>query len=268
MSLTAATICAQAPAGRTPGRTAAATTATPTPGARQRQQKVFDVKYADVTALVGMLMDLRQGSAPDQAIAQPALRAIAVDAYSPRFLQQAEELIRRYDVPANSTEQNRDVEIVAHVLAAGRTAVGGEALPADLNEVANRLKQTFGYTDVKLVDSAMEQAREGRDAYVKGYLSGLADGATQPSPYEMSQQMVRFETTGGQKNAVVLYGFLFKLRLAYQETGQTVAVTQWQNVQFQTDLSVPEGQYAVAGKSKVGTDDKALVLVVRARKLN
>ncbi len=231
---------------------------------RQRQQKVFDVRYADVNALTGMLNDMRRGSSPDRAIPQPDLHAIAVEAYTPAFLQSAEELIRRYDVPAMSVGQNHDFEIVAYILVAGRTPVIGEALPADLENVAKHLKETFGYTDVKLVDSALEHAREGRDALVKGNVNGVSDGATQPSSYEMTHRLIRYEP-GGQKGSIALYGFQFKLRLAYMASSQTASVMQWQDVVFQTDLNIPEGQSVVVGKSKVGTEDKSLVLVVKAR---
>lgn len=247
-----------------------AAAAQPDPGrasptdARKRQQKVFDVKYADVGALAGMLNDMRQGSSPDRAIAQPGLHAIAVEAYSAAFLQSAEELIRRYDVPEMSVGQNHDFEIVAHILVAGRTRVTGQALPPDLAGVATQLKETFGYTDVKLVDSALVHAREGRDALVKGNVNGLSDGATQPSAYEMSHRFIRYEP-GGKKGSIALYGFQFKLQLAYMTASPTVSVMQWQDVVFQTDLDIPEGQVVVVGKSKVGTEDKSLVLVVKAR---
>jgi hypothetical protein len=238
------------------------TTQAPVP--RQRQQKVFDVKYADVNALTGMLNDLRRGSSPDRAIPQPGLHAIAIESYSPAFLQSAEELIRRYDVPAMSVGQNHDFEVVAYILVAGRAPVTGEALPADLEGVAKQLKETFGYIDVKLIDSALEHAREGRDALVKGNVNGLSDGATQPSSYEMTHRLIRYEP-GAQKGSIALYGFQFKLKVAYMTSSQTVSVAQWQDVVFQTDLNIPEGQSVVVGKSKVGTEDKSLVLVVKAR---
>lgn len=231
---------------------------------RQRQQKVFDVKYADVNALTGMLNDMRRGSSPDQAIPQPGLHAIAVEAYSPAFLQSAEELIRRYDVPAMSVGQNHDFEIVAYILVAGRAPVTGEALPTDLEVVATHLKETFGYTDVKLIDSALAHAREGRDALAKGNVNGLSDGATQPSSYEMTHRLIRYEP-GTKKGSIALYGFQFKLKLAYLATTPTTSLMQWQDVVFQTDLNIPEGQSVVVGKSKVGTEDKSLVLVVKAR---
>lgn len=247
-----------------PPPTQAAPTKAAAPPARQRLQKVFDVKYADVNSLTSMLNDLRRGSSPDRVIPQPGLHAIAVEAYSTAFLQSAEELIRQYDVPPMNVGQNHDFEIVAHILVAGRTPVAGEELPAALADVVKQLKDTFGYTDVKLVDSALAHSREGRDAFVKGNVSGLADGATQPSTYEMTHTLVRFEP-GGKKGSIELYGFHFKMRLAYVSASQTVSVTQWQDVAFQTDLNIPEGQFVVVGKSKVGTEDKSLVLVVNAR---
>lgn len=235
-----------------------------TPEARKRQVKIFDVKYADVDALSRMLNDLRHGSSPDKAIPQPGLHAIAVEAYSTAFLQSSEDLIQRFDVPEMSVAQNHDFEIVAYLLAASRAASPGEALPKELDEVARQLKETFGYTDVKLIDSAIEHCREGRDAFTQGSVSGLSEGASQPSTYELTHRVVRYEP-GTKKGSVTLYGFQFKLRLAYLPAGQTTGPTQWQDVTFQTDLNVPEGQSVVVGKSKIGTEDKSVVLGLQVR---
>jgi hypothetical protein len=234
------------------------------PETRKRQVKIFEVKYASVDALSGMLNDLRQGSSPDRATPQPGLHAIEVEAYSMAFLQSAEELIRRFDVPEMSVAQNHDFEIVAHILAASATAGADATLPKDLEDAAKQLKETFGYTDVTLVDSAIEHCREGRDAFTKGNVSGLSDGVTQPSTYEMTHRMVRYEP-GTKKGSITLYGFQFKMRLAYLPAGQTTGPTQWQDVTFQTDLNIPEGQSVVVGKSKIGTEDKSLVLVLQVR---
>lgn len=202
------------------------------PAARKRQVKVFDVKYASVDALSGMLNDLRHGSSPDKAIPQPGLHAITVEAYSTAFLQSAEELIQRFDVPEMNVAQNHDFEIVAHILAASRTPLTGDALPKELGDIAKQLQETFGYTDVKLVDSAIEHCREGRDAFTKGSVSGLSDGATQPSTYEMTHKVVRYEP-GTKKGSVTLYGFQFKMRLAYlpRRSGH------WPNAMAGRDLS-------------------------------
>lgn len=234
------------------------------PETRKRQVKIFDVKYANVGALSSMLNDLRHGSSPDRAVPQPGLHAIEVEAYSAAFLQSAEELIRRFDVPEMSVAQNHDFEIVAHILAASGTAGAATTLPKDLEAVTRQLKETFGFTDVTLVDSAIEHCREGRDAFTKGYVSGLSDGATQPSSYEMTSHMVRYEP-GTKKGSITLYGFQFKLRLAYLPAGQTTGPTLWQDVTFQTDLNIPEGQCVVVGKSKIGTEDKSVVLVLQVR---
>ena len=231
---------------------------------RKRQVKVFEVKYASVEALAGMLNDLRHGSSPDRAIPQPGLHAIEVEAYSTAFLQSAEELIQRFDVPEMSVAQNHDFEVVAHILSASATAAAAATLPKDLEGVANQLKGTFGYTDIALVDSVIEHCREGRDAFTKGNVSGLSEGATQPSTYEMAHRLVRYEP-GTKKGSITLYGFQFKMRLAYLPAGQTTGTAQWQDVTFQTDLNIPEGQSVVVGKSKIGTEDRSLVLVLQVR---
>jgi hypothetical protein len=228
-------------------------------------QKVIDVKYADVNALAKVIGNLTQGDADpriNRALAQPDLHAIAIGTYDPTFLQFAEEVIKRYDVPgrAPSASRSHNIELVTYLLIASHKGAAGNALPADLDGVAKQLRGVFGYTDIKLLDGALTRSLEGHKSQTNGSINGIVEGGTMPADYQIFFEFSHVEQ-GEKRNSIVLHDFRFTSRVPYE-----YAPGKWNNAQvdFTTDLDIPEGQKVVVGKSNIGIDDKALVLVLTA----
>jgi hypothetical protein len=230
-------------------------------------QKVIDVKYADTVALAKLLGNLTQGDSDpriNRAIAQPDLHAISIGTYDPSFLKLAEEIVKRYDVPQAAPSLTRPqlgVEIVAHILLAAPKGSSGNALPADLDPVAKQLRSVFGYTDIRLLDSALIRGREARRSDLIGSLSGLMEDQKHPADYRITIRKISVEPSG-KANSVALEGFDFSARVPYEVRAGQFENT---NINFSTDLSIPEGQKVVVGKAHVGTTDGALILVLSAR---
>jgi hypothetical protein len=242
-----------------------AQTATPSPDAEKPKwlQKVIDVKYADPAALEKLLRGL-EGDNRDRVNAQPDLHAISVGTYDPSFLKLAEEIVKRYDVPQAAPSLTRPqlgVEIVAHILLAAPKGSSGNALPADLDPVAKQLRSVFGYTDIRLLDSALIRGREARRSDLIGSLSGLMEDQKHPADYRITIHKISVEPSG-KANSVALEGFDFSARVPYEVRAGQFENT---NINFSTDLSIPEGQKVVVGKAHVGTTDGALILVLSAR---
>jgi hypothetical protein len=248
---------------------ALAQTNTPSPEVEKRQwlQRVIDVKYADANALAKLLGNLTQGDSDpriNRAIAQKDLHAISIGTYDPSFLKLAEEIVKRYDVPQAAPSLTRPqlgVEIVAHILLAAPKGSSGNALPADLDPVAKQLRSVFGYTDIRLLDSALIRGREARRSDLIGSLSGLMEDQKHPADYRITIHKISVEPSG-KANSVALEGFDFSARVPYEVRAGQFENT---NINFSTDLSIPEGQKVVVGKAHVGTTDGALILVLSAR---
>ncbi len=246
---------------------AAAQTAAPPPESAEKPkwiQKVIDLKYADPNPLAKLLGNMQQGGSPDRVIAQPDLHAISIGTYDPSFMKLAEEIIKRYDVPQAATAvtvHQYGVEIVAHILLAGPKGSSGDALPADLEPVAKQLRSVFGYTDIRLVDTALIRGLEHRESIVSGTLGGLVDGLKTSSHYRVRIKKIAVES-GGKGNSVYLEGFDFSVNIPY-ETGP--GQSQSMGLGFDTDLKIPEGQKVVVGKSHIGPGNEAMILVLSAR---
>jgi hypothetical protein len=149
---------------------------------------------------------------------------------------------------------------MVYLLATGHDGASQAELPKDLKGVAESLLSTFGYKDLRLLDAVLLRAREGRDAFAKGSITNLPAGSTQSASYELMYQSARLEPNDG-KNLVALYNFHFNLKVPAAPPAQP----PWQEVGLNTDVSIPEGQLVVAGKSRIGTGDTALILVIGAK---
>lgn len=235
-------------------------------------QKVIDVKYADPGPLAKLLGNLQKYGTNEPVIAQPDLHAISIGTYDPSFLKLAEEIIQRYDVPrkAPDTTHTHGVEIVAHILLAGPKGSSGDALPAGLEQVAKQLRSTFGYTDIRLLDSALIRGRETKSSEISGTMSGLIEGLgivdlKTPSIYRLRIKNIWVEQ-GAKGSSVLLEEFRFSARIPYA-TGSAGTSVQYQfmDLGFDTDLNVLEGQKVVVGKSHIGESKEALILVLSAR---
>ncbi len=157
------------------------------PSEKKWQQKVFDVKNADVGALSNLLrgsMASRNARVLDNGL----LKAISVGSDDASDLATAEELIKRYDVPQGRlpTPGDRNIEVTAFMLLAGKKAIAGDALPAELDGVAKQLKGVFGYSDFRLLDSTVVRVREG----IQAEMSGNA-GTTDPNQPTMPPSIRR-----------------------------------------------------------------------------
>jgi hypothetical protein len=241
---------------------AAAQTTAPRTEDHEWHQKVIDVKYADPGVLAKLLGDIT-GNSHDRVNAQRDLHAIAIGTYDPSFLTLAEVIVKRYDVPAlaSATSHQHGVEIVAHILLAGPKGSSGDALPADLEPVAKQLRSLFGYTDIRLLDSALILGRETKGAEVSGTLNGLAEGQKVPIRYVIQIRSISVEPRT-EGNTVALERFKFAAILPYSTVPDK---TEFMSLGFDTDLTLRGGQKVVVGKSHIGETKDALILVLSAR---
>ncbi|MGC4051230.1 MAG: hypothetical protein QM757_17860 [Paludibaculum sp.] len=144
---------------------------------RKWQQKVFDIRNADAQALAGLLRGVMRDR-DTRVNENAALKAISVGSYEANDLQAAEELIKRFDIPRGEGPSGapRNIEVVAYMVLAGKTGSAGDAVPAELDPVVKQLKAVFGYSDYRLMDTAVLRVREGRDL---GFQRQRRDGGPQ-----------------------------------------------------------------------------------------
>jgi hypothetical protein len=231
---------------------------------RQYLQRVIEVKNGEVKALGNLLTSLSPGHTI--VVPHPDLKVISIGTYDPEFLKLAEEIVKRYDVARQSqpAAQEHDIEVVAYILVASPKGTAGDALPAELEGVAKQLRSLFGYRDLKLVDSALIRTREDHAGEVSGSALGLVEGASKAGPSDYKMGFKGAEVRAGEKgNVIELSNFHFYARLVFEASPGPGSFSS--TVSFETDLSIADSQKVVVGKSKIGSGDQALILVLTAR---
>lgn len=245
---------------------------------RKWQQKVFDIRYSDPQALARLVQGVMRDR-DTRVIENVALKAISVGAYEANDLQAAEELIKRFDVPRGDspTGAPRNIEVVAYMVLAGKSGTAGDAVPSELDPVVKQLKAVFGYSDYRLMDTAVLRVREGQTSDSSGN-AGMVDPNLPSAPWIYQMKLKATTAQSGPKgNVLRIDGFRFGLRIPYATgTAQTVTAgqgvsplvsQQWNytEVGFSTDLDIREGQKVVVGKSKVDRTGNAFILVLTAK---
>lgn len=227
-------------------------------------QSVIEVKNGEVNALASLLKMLQPNMTT--VAAHPDLKLISIGTYDPEFVKLADEIVKRYDVAREQTPPKvfHDIEVTAYILAASPQGTAGDALPADLEGVAKQLRAVFGYRDLKLLDSALIRTHENHGSNIRGSVTGLTESLKMPSIYQLRFKSASI-STGEKQPSISLSDFSFDFRLAYQNAEGHI---DFNNIAFSTDLSIPESQKVVVGKSKIGSGDQALVLVLTARVVN
>jgi hypothetical protein len=162
---------------------------------------------------------------------------------------------RRLDVPR---AQSPSVEVVAHVLrgsrAGGAGAEGGEVTPG-LTDVAEQLRNVFGFRRVELLDTLVVRAADRAAGQVKGFLS--RDGSPVGYRFGFNRLDLLAQQAAEGDRQVRLNGLVFETDSAGGD------------VRLVTDLEVREGQKAVVGKAASGREQsESLIVVVEIRVLD
>jgi len=226
----------------------AAQTAAPPPPAETRkpeppnQQRVFMLKYADARNVSNVLSVFGYGIKADRD-----MHVVAVSAPA-EAMSAIEDAVKRLDVPAAAP---KDIDLIVYLVVAEEQPPqhpsAMEALPAELQPVADELKKIFSYKSFRLLDSILLRTQPGNRAVANGVI-----GTTNRTPYSFEVQPSA--VTEDPKGRLIR---LDNLNLNMRLSGDHQAG-------IRTEITVREGQRVVVGKSNMGTD-QSLILVVTAK---
>ncbi len=205
-----------------------------------RQQRIFQLKYADTRDLENVLAIFGYKIKTDRD-----LHVLAVSAPADAMAA-IEDAIKRLDVPAAAP---KDIELTVYLVAASEQTLASDGVPSELLPVTNELKKIFAYKGFRLLDSVMLRTQPGKRAFAKGIIRQQGEGK-EPYTFEVLSATV----TEDPKGRLIR---LDNLSLNMQVPGGDDAGVH-------TDITVREGQKVVVGKSNIGPD-QALILVVTAK---
>lgn len=209
------------------------------------EQEIVEIEHADPSEIRRVLHVFPLQVTSHESLGLITLRGARAD------LDAAVAVARRLDVPR---ERSPSVEVVAHVLHGSRAGADRGEVPPALADVAEQLRNVFGFRRVDLLDSLVVRAADRAAGEVRGSLS--RDGTAVGYRFGFNRlELVAQPAADGDRRAR-LRGLVFETDSAGGD------------VRLVTDLEVREGQQAVVGKAASGREtNESLIVVVEVRVL-
>ena len=245
-----------------------------TPAPQQRQQefveekgfkgRVFEIKHRQPAALLRAISPLGSGFKGASMQYSDEFNTITVRDF-PENIAAMEEAIKRLDMPEAPSP---DIEFHIHVLIASNSATVSGEFPAELTDVVKQLKATLSYKNYGLMSSSIQRGKEGRRR-MEG--SGIAESKLFEIPTPESNPIffnyhlanLTMDKTASGAMAVRLDEFSFGMRVPINVGSAAKSSIQYQNVGFNTPVSVRDGEKVVVGTTAIA--DKGLVVVLIAK---
>lgn len=224
--------------------------------------RIFEIKYRDPMGIIRVIQPLGSGFKGATMSYNQEFRTLTVRDF-PENIAAIEEAIKRLDV---AEAPRPDIEFRVHVLIASDAPTSAGEVPAELSEVLKQMRATLKYKDYTLMTSAIQRTKEGlgrveNNGVVESKLFSLERPQGSPIFYNyiFLQPSLDSRTAGGPTIQINEFRFSMRIPLAL---GNSI---QYENVGFQTPVSLRDGEKVIVGTTTMG--DKGLVVVVTARVL-
>ncbi len=207
---------------------------------------VVPLKHVSADSVTSALNIVANGRA--RFAIDPRLRVVTITGQE-IMVEALEKLVKSLDVPAPDT---KNVEATFYMILAGPDGESG-TIPSDLTGVAQQLRSVFGLKSVRVLETAVIRAREGKGMFTQGVMAAPARVETKAS-YSIDTKVVSVSGS-----TVRLDGLRFSARLPYGTQNM------YSDASINTDIDIREGQRVVVGKSSVDTGAQSIFLVVMAK---
>jgi hypothetical protein len=226
---------------------------------REYRSKVFEVHNRDAREIASSVKLLGSGFKGSALSVNNEMHTITVRDF-PENVAAIEGAIARLDQPIANAP---DIEMKISVLIGSKTPLPGAAtVPEELAPVVKQLESTLRYAHYGLMTASVQRTKPGNGLNGSGVaeptLLGMIVKEGQPILY--SYRLRRIMSTGGEKPSIDIENFEFSMRVPITLGGSTG--TQYQNVGFETPVSIHPNEKVVIGTTTMG--DKALIVVVTA----
>jgi hypothetical protein len=244
---------------------------TPAPPPAQRQPeyveekgfkgRVFEIKHRNPSALINAIAPLGSGFRGATIRASDEFNTITVRDF-PENIAAMEEAIKRLDVP---DAPSPDIEFHVHVLIASNAATTASEFPAELADVVKQLKATLNYKNYGLMTSAIQRGKEGRrgirgEGVAESKLFELATPENNPIFFVYNMENISANRAASGAATAQIEVFSFRMRVPINVGSAVKSAIQYQDVGFNTPVSVRDGEKVVVGTTTMG--DKGLVVVL------
>jgi hypothetical protein len=218
------------------------------------KSKVFDVQNRNPADLAAAIQLLGSGFKGAGISVNSQLRTITVRDF-PENIATIEDAIKRLD----RAEASPDVTLNIAVLIASKTPLpNATPIPDELAPVVKQLQSTLRYSSYGLLTSTMHRTKPGSGIENSGVAEPALIGMTAKEGKPIFYNYRFHQISTGEKTLNV-ERFSFDMRIPLDLGNANI---QYQNVGFNTPVSIRQNEKVVIGTTTMG--DKALIVVVTA----
>lgn len=223
--------------------------------ARAMRTRMFEVQNRSPHEISQSIRGLGSGVKDSEFSWNDQLRTITVRDY-PENIAAIEEAIARLDKPAPPAA---DIELKISLLIGSKSALPGPALPDDLAPVVKQLQSTLRYSHYGLLAANIQHTRAGEGIEGSGVAEPTLIGNTSTNPvfYTYTLRNIRVES-----GTVGIETLKFGMRVPVQLRTGAGKTTQYENVGFNTPVSIKPNEKVVIGTTTMG--DRAVIVVLMA----
>jgi hypothetical protein len=226
---------------------------------RDFRSKVFEVRNQDARQIASSVKLLGSGFKGSALSVNNEMHTITVRDF-PENVAAIEGAIARLDRVIADTP---DIEMKISVLIGSKTPLASApSMPEDLAPVIKQLESTLRYAHYGLMTATVQRTKPGNGLNGSGVAEPTLLGMTvrEGQPVLYNYRLRRITATSGEKPSIDIDNFEFSMRVPIALGGS--AGTQYQNVGFETPVSIRQNEKVVIGTTTMG--DKALIVVVTA----
>jgi hypothetical protein len=221
------------------------------PAAPPETIKFIELKHLDndrLSRVINLVQQLTLGKAT--ILADNVLHTVALKGTS-EGVATAEQLLRRFDVPAAETKV-RQIQLTVYLVEANADSSTGQPVPSELSSALQQLRKTFGYDKLRLRDTIVLQSRENAAFDSNGILPGTTVPPDQKVLYFTSYKWASYDVA---EDATYVRGFSYSLRM--MGGGQVL------DSSIKTDVTIKDGQKLVLGK--LTSNEHPVFLILTAK---
>ena len=219
--------------------------------------KMIKLEHVDpqrVNKLFGNLVSVR----PDSEL------GLLVVHGPPSTVEFVEKAVKQLDVPSARSAQskNRNVEITAWLVGAGRAGDSGSEVAPLLRPVIGQLRERFPYQEYRLLEttSLRLRSRPRETSNISGLIPDLAVEGADPASYGFSVRLNTIQATSSGHTISVNEVMLVAQIPVRKSTGSLTS----SRIQIQTQMDLPAGKTVVVGKAGVQGVVDGIFLVLQA----
>ena len=226
---------------------------------RDYRSKVFEVHNRDAREIASSVKLLGSGFKVTGLSVNNEMHTITARDF-PENIAAIEGAIARLD---HAIADTPDIELKISVLIGSKTPLAGApSVPEELVPVVKQLESTLRYAHYGLMTATVQRTKPGNGLTGSGVAEPTLLGMTarEGKPVFYNYRLRRITSASGEKPSIDIESFDFSMRVPIDLGGSTG--TQYQNVGFETPVSIRQNEKVVIGTTTMG--DKALIVVVTA----